>query len=140
MALTKETYFQQLSKYNASSENKKRGIEYDNDHLDFAEPWIGFHTDVQKTINSILISHKQNRNILTKITKNITKNGKTYKSEGMAVRGQLHMENLYGLKNPPNGKEGYHKRESIENLKTEKQINKIDVDCPYQIQTNYHRL
>jgi CRISPR-associated endonuclease Csn1 len=96
IALTKETYFQKLSKHNASSENKKRGIEYDNDQLDFAEPWNGFHTDAQKTINSILISHKQNRNILTKITKKITKNGKTYKSEGMAVRGQLHEETLYG--------------------------------------------
>lgn len=125
IALTKESHFQQLSKHNASIENKKRGIEYDNNQLDFAEPWNGFHSDAQKIINSVLISHKQNKNILTKITKKITKNGKTYKSEGMAVRGQLHMENLYGYRTPPNGKDGYHRREAIEKLTSEKQLNKI---------------
>ncbi len=125
IALTKESYLQQLSKQNASVENKKRGIEYENNQLNFPEPWNGFHQDAFQVINSILISHKQNNKILTKITKKIVKNGKTYKSVGMAVRGQLHMENLYGFRKPPIGKEGFHKRESIESLTTDKQINKI---------------
>ncbi|CAN1558371.1 COG3513 Predicted CRISPR-associated nuclease, contains McrA/HNH-nuclease and RuvC-like nuclease domain [Flavobacteriaceae bacterium] len=125
IALTKETYFQQLSKLNASSENKKRGNEYEKKQLDFPEPWNGFHTDAQKVINSVFISHKQNKNILTKITKKITKNGQTFKSEGMAVRGQLHKENLYGFRTPPNGDEGFHIRKSVESLVTEKQLNKI---------------
>ena len=96
IALTKETYFQQLSKHNANAENKKRGNEYEKEQLDFVEPWNGFHIDAQKAINNILISHKQNKSILTKITKKITKNGITYKSEGMSVRGQLHEETFYG--------------------------------------------
>lgn len=125
IALTKETYFQQLSKLNASSENKKRGNEYEKEQLEFKEPWVGFHIDVQKVIGSILISHKQNKSILTKITKKITKNGKTFLSEGLAVRGQLHMEGLYGFRTPPNGLKGFHKRESVEGLISEKQINKI---------------
>ena len=125
IALTKENYLQKLSSYNASKEDKKRGNKYENDFLDFPEPWNGFYTDAKKAINSILVSHKQNKNMLTKIRKKVTKNGKTFISEGMAVRGQLHMENLYGKRTPPDGKQGYHKRESIENIRTEKQINKI---------------
>ena len=125
IALTKESFFQRLSKQNASSENKKRGNEHEIEHLDFPEPWNGFHGDAKKVINSILISHKQNKNILTKITKKITKNGQTFNSVGMAVRGQLHKENLYGKRTPPNGENGYHIRKSIESLKTDKQIEKI---------------
>lgn len=125
IALTKERYFQELSKYNASVENKKRGNEYEKEQLDFPEPWNGFHTDVTNAIHKILISHKQNKNILTEVRKKIVKDGKRYLSVGQAVRGQLHMENIYGKKNPPNGKEGYHIRKSVESLMTEKQLNKI---------------
>ncbi|MGV9003821.1 type II CRISPR RNA-guided endonuclease Cas9 [Flavobacterium sp.] len=125
IALTKESYFQRLSSYNASKENKKRGVVFDNDFLDFPEPWNGFYVDAQKSINEILISHKQNKNILTKIRKKVTKNGKTFISEGMAVRGQLHKEFVYGFKTPPVGNEGYHIRKAVESLITEKQISKI---------------
>ncbi len=125
IALTKESYLQRLSSYNASKENKKRNTAFENDFLDFPEPWNGFYTDAQKVINSILISHKQNKNILTKIRKKVTKNDKTFVSEGMAVRGQLHKEFVYGYRNPPVGNEGYHIRKSVESLITEKQINKI---------------
>ncbi len=125
IALTKESFFQRLSKQNASKQNKKRGNEYEKEHLDFPEPWNGFHTDAKNVINSILISHKQNKNILTKITKKITKNGQTFKSVGMAVRGQLHKENLYGFRTPPFGEAGYHIRKSVESLKTDKQLEKI---------------
>jgi CRISPR-associated endonuclease Csn1 len=125
IALTKESFFQRLSKQNASTENKKRGNEHEKEHLDFPEPWNGFHTDAKNVINSILISHKQNKSILTKITKKITKNGLTFKSVGMAVRGQLHKENLYGFRTPPSGESAYHIRKSVESLKTDKQLEKI---------------
>ncbi|WP_310558816.1 type II CRISPR RNA-guided endonuclease Cas9 [Flavobacterium sp.] len=125
IALTKESFFQRLSKQSAAAANKKRENEYEKEQLKFPEPWDDFHTDAKNSINSILISHKLNKNILTKITKKITKNGQTFKSEGMAVRGQLHKENLYGDRTPPNGKKGFHKRESVESLKTDKQLEKI---------------
>ncbi len=125
IALTKESYFQELSKHNASVENKKRGNEYEKEQLNFVEPWNGFHTDAQKVINGILISFKQNKNILTQVRKKIVKNGKIYLSVGDSVRGQLHMENIYGERTPPNGKKGYHIRKSVESLVTEKQLNKI---------------
>lgn len=125
IALTKERYFQELSKHNASSENKKRGNEYEKEHLNFVEPWTGFHSDAQKAVNGILISFKQNKKILTEVRKKIVKNGKTYLSVGDSVRGQLHMENVYGKRTPPNSKEGFHRRESVESLVSEKQLNKI---------------
>ncbi|SEG61649.1 CRISPR-associated endonuclease Csn1 [Halpernia humi] len=127
IALTKETYFQQLSRRNASSENKKRGNEYEKEQLDFAEPWKEFHVDAQKSINSILISHKQNKNILTKITKKITKNGKTYKSEGMSVRGQLHDKTYYGHNKNCKADE-YVYRVDINNLSFSQLTNIIDLN------------
>jgi CRISPR-associated endonuclease Csn1 len=96
ISLTKESYFQQLSKHNASKENKKRNNEYDLNQLNFPKPWADFHEDAKKIINGILVSHKQNIKILTKISKKIIKNGKTFKSEGMSVRGQLHDRTFYG--------------------------------------------
>lgn len=125
IALTKETYFQQLSHYNASTENKKRSQTFEKEHLDFPLPWNNFQQDASEIINQILVSHKQNTNILTKVTKKITKNGKTFKSEGLAVRGQLHKEFFYGARNSPDNGFGYHIRKSVESLVTDKQINKI---------------
>lgn len=125
IALTKERYFQEMSKYNSSIENKKRGNEYEKESLDFPLPWNDFHNDATKAIQKILVSHKQNVNILTEVRKKITKNGKTYLSVGNAVRGQLHKEFVFGKRTPPNAKEGFHIRKSVESLVTEKQLNKI---------------
>ncbi|WP_281637719.1 type II CRISPR RNA-guided endonuclease Cas9 [Flavobacterium marginilacus] len=125
IALTKESFFQRLSKQNASTENKKRGNEHEKEHLDFPEPWNGFHSDAKNVINSILISHKQNKNILTKITKKITKNGQTFKSEGMAVRGQLHFKSIYG-KNKNCNKDEFVRRVDINSLSFSQLTNVLD--------------
>ena len=114
IALTKERYFQEMSKYNSSIENKKRGIEYES--LDFPLPWNDFHSDATNAIQEILVSHKQNINILTEVRKRITKNGKTYLSVGNAVRGQLHEETFYG-KNDLCAKDEVIQRVPISKLK-----------------------
>lgn len=125
IALSKQSYFQQLSAYNAARDARKKLNPFDKEQLDFPDPWNGFHTDAKKEAEKILISHKQNRKVLTEVRKKITKNGKTFTSVGNAVRGQLHKENVYGKRQAPfETKPGYHIRKKVVDLK-DNQLNKI---------------
>jgi len=125
IALSKQRYFQELSVYNAQRDARKKGLVFDKEQLNFPDPWNDFHRDAKKEIEKILISHKQNKNILTKVTKKITKNGKTYTSVGDAVRGQLHKEYIYGERQAPlKTTKGYHRRIKISEL-SDSQIVKI---------------
>ncbi len=123
VALTEQGYLQRLSTYHAKEENAKRGI--DNTEK-FPEPWDGFSNDVKKVAASLLISHKQNNKVLTKISKKIQKNGEVKKSIGFAARGQLHKETVFGKRRSPGHSEhSYHIRKDIRGLKDKKQINKV---------------
>lgn len=125
IALSKQSYFQQLSTYNAQREAKFKGLEYDKEQLNFPEPWINFHTIAKNEAEKILISHKQNRKVLTQVRKRISKNGKTYVSVGDSVRGQLHKENVYGQRQAPfETSKGYHIRKKVSDLK-DNQLKKI---------------
>ena len=94
IALTKQSYLQKLSTYNANKEEKKRGNKYKKPT--FEKPWENFFNDVKNATAEIIISHKQNNPVLTKINKTIFKNGKKYKSNGFAARGQLHKKKYSG--------------------------------------------
>ncbi|PKP51767.1 MAG: hypothetical protein CVT95_00035 [Bacteroidetes bacterium HGW-Bacteroidetes-12] len=125
IALSKQSYFQQLSAYNAARDAKKKLNSFEKEQLDFPDPWNGFHTDAKKEAEKILISHKQNRKVLTEVRKKITKNGKTFTSVGNAVRGQLHKENVYGKRQAPfETTKGYHIRKKVVDLK-DNQLDKI---------------
>ena len=125
IALSKQSYFQQLSAYNAARDAKKKGLTFEKEQLDFPDPWTGFHTDAKKEAEKILIAHKQNRKVLTEVRKKITKNGKTFTSVGNAVRGQLHKENVYGQRQAPfETTKGYHMRKKVVDLK-DNQLDKI---------------
>ncbi len=125
IALSKQRYFQEISRYNALRVAKSKGLSFDKKQLNFPHPWDNFHRDTKKEVGKILVSHKQNRNVLTKVSKRITKNGKTYISVGDAVRGQLHKENLYGKRQDPmQTTAGYHIRKKVSDLK-DKQLDKI---------------
>ena len=123
IALNEQSYLQKLSKYNADKEDKKRGIE--SEKPQFEEPWDGFYYDAKEAASRILISHKQNKNSLSNISKMIVKDGKAIKAKGKAVRGQLHKENVYGKRQAPNSEEAYHRRKSISELTSEKHFDKI---------------
>lgn len=125
IALSKQSYFQQLSAFNAARDAKKKGNVFEKEQLDFPEPWTGFHTDAKKETEKLLVSHKQNRKVLTEVRKKITKNGKTFTSVGNAVRGQLHKENVYGRRQAPfETKKGFHIRKKVVDLK-DNQLDKI---------------
>ncbi|MCL8008789.1 type II CRISPR RNA-guided endonuclease Cas9 [Gelidibacter japonicus] len=125
IALSKQSYFQQLSTYNAQRVAKYKGLPFEKDQLNFPEPWLNFHTSAKKEAEKILVSHKQNRKVLTQVRKRITKNGKTFTSVGDAVRGQLHKENVYGQRQAPmEVSKGYHMRKKVSDLK-DNQLKKI---------------
>jgi CRISPR-associated endonuclease Csn1 len=111
IALTEQGYLQRLSTENAKRKDKQRGIE--NSTEKFPEPWIGFNNDVLEKANGLLISFKQNNKTLTKNKK------------GFSVRGQLHKENVFGVRQSPNMDKAYHRRTKVTELKNNKHIGKI---------------
>ena len=116
MACTKVSYVQELSKWNRFN----RGY----DVKDFPMPWLSFWKDAEKAVNQILVSHKKVSNDITVRTHTTEKNGKKHTNLGVAARGQLHKETVYG-KRTFNGEEAFHVRKPIESLETAKQIAKV---------------
>jgi CRISPR-associated endonuclease Csn1 len=116
MACTKISYVQELSKWNRYNRNY--------DLKEFPMPWECFRKDAEHAVEGILISHKRVSNDITIRTHTTEKNGKKHKNVGVAARGQLHKETVFG-KRTFNGEEAFHVRKPIESLETAKQIDKV---------------
>ncbi|HLO73050.1 MAG TPA: type II CRISPR RNA-guided endonuclease Cas9 [Flavobacterium sp.] len=116
MACTKVSYVQELSKWNRYNRNSEL--------KNFPLPWETFRKDAEVAVDKILVSHKKVSNDITVRTHKCEKNGKTHVNVGVAARGQLHKETVYG-KRTFNGEEAFHVRKSIESLTTEKQLDKV---------------
>jgi CRISPR-associated endonuclease Csn1 len=116
MACTKVSYVQELSKWN------RYNRAYDLKQ--FPLPWETFNFDAEKAVEKILVSHKRVANDITIRTKTVEKNGKKYTNLGVAARGQLHKETVFG-KRTFNGEEAFHVRKAIDSLETAKQIDKV---------------
>jgi CRISPR-associated endonuclease Csn1 len=116
MACTKVSYVQELSKWNRYNRNSEL--------KNFPLPWETFRKDAEVAVDKILISHKKVSNDITVRTHKCEKNGKTHVNVGVAARGQLHKETVYGKRNF-NGEEAFHVRKPIELLTTEKQLEKV---------------
>ena len=116
MACTKVSYVQELSKWNRYNRNSEL--------KNFPLPWETFRKDAEVAVDKILISHKKVSNDITVRTHKCEKNGKTHVNVGVAARGQLHKETVYG-KRTFNGEEAFHDRKSIDSLTTEKQLDKV---------------
>lgn len=117
MACSKRSHLQELSKRNRYNKNY--------DLKDFPDPWLNFRQDAENAVARILVSHKKNKNLLTVRTHISKKNGVIHKNTGVAARGQLHKESVYGLRKAPNSNKAYHIRKPLESLTTEKQLDKI---------------
>lgn len=117
MACSKSNHLQELSKWN----RYERSYELS----DFPKPWETFHGDARRIIDAILISHRRVNNILTIRNQKTEHNGSFHNNTGVAARGQLHKETVYGKRTAPKCEEAYHVRKPIESITTEKQIEKI---------------
>lgn len=116
MACTKVAYVQELSKWNRYNRNSEL--------KQFPLPWETFRKDAEVAVEKILISHKRVSNDITIRTHKCEKNGKIHTNIGVAARGQLHKETVFG-KRIFNGEEAFHIRKPIESLETSKQIDKV---------------
>jgi CRISPR-associated endonuclease Csn1 len=116
MACGKTSYLQELSRWNRY--NRKPELK------NFPLPWEGFNFEAEKAVEKILISHKRIANDITVRTHKCEKNGKTHTNVGVAARGQLHKETVFGRRDF-NGEEAFHVRKAIDSLTTLKQIEKV---------------
>ena len=117
VAATKRSYLQKLSTWNRYG----RTHELNN----FPMPWESFRADAEKKVHKILISHKKNKNVLTVRNYKTKKDGKTYVNKGVAARGQLHKEKVFGKRTAPLSETAYHIRKPIESLKKKNQVDKV---------------
>lgn len=117
MACSTRSHLQELSKWNRYD----RSYDLDN----FPKPWKTFREDAEKAVDRILVSHKKSTSILTVRTHTTKKNGKTYKNIGVAARGQLHKETVFGKRKAPHSDTAFHVRKPIDSLTTEKQLDKV---------------
>src|SRR5699024_5858657 len=104
-------------------------------------PWDSFWQDANQAIQQILVSHKQNSRIFTKVKKQLydyNGNPKTDKhgnkippAEGMAARGQLHKDTIYGKHKGEDGEDYFHVNKSLErrdqNSKSSRRITSAQV-------------
>lgn len=116
MACTTTNHVKELSKWNRYNRTY--------DLKNFPLPWETFRKDAEVAVDKILVSHKKVSNDITVRYKTVEKNGKKHTNKGVAARGQLHKETVYG-KRTFNGEEAFHVRKSIESLTTEKQLEKV---------------
>lgn len=117
MACATRSHLQELSKRNRYNKN--------HELKDFPDPWLHFRQDAEKAVGQILVSHKKQINLLTVRTHKTKKNGVEYKNVGVAARGQLHKESVYGKRAAPNSDTAFHIRKPLESLTTEKHLDKI---------------
>lgn len=114
IALLNTGQLRELSGYFLKIKKRQR---YSAPKPQFPLPWDNFRADALNSINSILVVHRQNREIIKRIKKNTRLNGRTYVSQGMSVRGQLHKDTVYGKHYIPGSDEpGYHVRKQITDL------------------------
>lgn len=116
MACTKVSYVQELSKWNRYNRNSEL--------KEFPLPWEGFRRETELAVEKILVSHKRTSKDITVRTHTFEKNGVKHKNVGVAARGQLHKETVFG-KRTFNGEEAFHVRKPIDSLTTEKQLEKV---------------
>lgn len=123
IACTGQKVLTAMSTYNAHADDYERGT---GNRPTFASPWQGFRDDVRVATESVLVKHKQSTKILNKVTKKITKDGRTHRSEGLAVRGKLHKETFYGQRqSPEEPTPTMHYRVPITSITTSKLLNQV---------------
>ncbi|MCH2450138.1 MAG: type II CRISPR RNA-guided endonuclease Cas9 [Gracilimonas sp.] len=129
VACSERKYLQQISTLSAKGwDNWKIKKEKSVDL-----PWDNFWQDANLAVNRILVSHKKTDRVLTKVKKQLfdyngkpkTKNGKRLFAEGMAARGQLHQDTVYGKHEDKNGEEYFHVRKPLDTINNSAKVDKI---------------
>jgi CRISPR-associated endonuclease Csn1 len=98
------------------------------------EPWEGFWHQAKNKVEGILVSYKNRKRTLTKVSKPlydkqtgkaIIKDGKKWKGQGIAARGELHKATYYGNYVHSDEQEYLHERVDLDTCRTRAQIMQI---------------
>lgn len=131
VALAERKHLQQFSNAHAQGIDFKE-LRKSDGHI-IERPWEQFWSDAKKVVDNILVYHKANNRVSTKIKKrlydakgNVKKvNGKEIFAQGRAARGSLHLESVYGMHESTNGEKKYHIRKPIDFIENNKHLAKV---------------
>ncbi|MAN04923.1 MAG: hypothetical protein CMI35_17730 [Owenweeksia sp.] len=132
VAFANRSYLQKVSTLLGEGLERKE-IKYSRDHQ-LEKPWDRFYTDVRKAIENVLVHHQHNDRVVSKVKKRLYNhegevkrkpNGEEMFAEGLAARGQLHEESVFGMHAGENGELYFHKRDSLNSIKGYKQWRSI---------------
>lgn len=126
MACTTTNHVKELSKWNRYNRTY--------DLKNFPLPWETFRKDAEVAVDKILVSHKKVSNDITIRYKTVEKNGKKHTNKGVAARGQLHLDTVYG-QNKNCKSDEYVYRVDINNLSFSQLTNIVDLNLKQVILT-----
>ena len=95
------------------------------DLKDFPLPWKTFRDEAEKKVTRILISYKKSERVLTVRNTKTKRNGNVYINKGIAARGSLHRDFVYGKRTPTDYATAYHIRKPLESINTKTHVEKI---------------
>jgi len=122
MACSTRSHLKKLSDLSKKEQLKTHKLQ----SLPYPKNWKSFRQDAEKAIAGILVSHKKVDNLLTIRYTKVKKGKKEFENEGIAARGQLHKETVYGKRKAPDREsEAFHVRKPLETLTTRKHIDKV---------------
>lgn len=91
-----------------------------------AEPWEGFRDQAEASVDQILVSYRKVDRVISRRKGKIKKDGKWVYSNGLAARGFLHMDTIYGKRIPPEkGESRYVVRKPLESITSSTHVDKI---------------
>ncbi len=103
-----------LSTYNA---RWKQRLRQDSPRPHFKLPWGNFRQDALRSINKILVVHRQNKDVVKTVVKNSCVHGRWFTTKSLGVRGQIHKDTVYGKRQRNHDAEpGYHVRKRIQDI------------------------
>lgn len=88
-------------------------------------PWPELRAQADRQLDQILVSHKKTNRVLTVKESKTKRDGVVHRNKGLAARGALHKETIFGKRQGPDGGYAYHVRKPIGTVLTMKQLHEV---------------
>lgn len=132
VACAERKHLKSVSTYLTRGLNKK-DLKYNREYQ-IERPWEGFWNDVKSSIDGILVHHDFSDKVLVKVKKKlfdyegnpkINRFNEPIQAEGLAARGQLHEETVFGKHINNEGEVFYHVRKPIDFIQNHKHLDQV---------------
>jgi CRISPR-associated endonuclease Csn1 len=112
--------------YLESLAKRNKYINRQNTHVEKMRiPYDGFRDEVEYHLNAIIVSHQKHQKLVVRRPLKHVYKGMVRSNFGVAIRGPLHKETVYGKRTTPDGQTGFHIRKPLELINTKHQVEKI---------------